>query len=127
MTLRLPFRAAALLAVSTLIGCEGGRTDYLPPAFTGGNAHKGAAAIAEVGCGACHVIPGIRGARGVVGPSLDGFAQRTFIAGQLPNTPGNLTTWILNPHAVEPQTAMPALDLDPGQARDIAAFLYTLN
>jgi cytochrome c2 len=115
---------AALLAIS----CVGGRsTRTVPPPSTGGDPARGAEVISRAGCGACHVIPGIRSARGVVGPGLDGFATRTFVAGELPNTPENLVQWILNPRAVEPYTAMPVLGLSAGQARDAAAYLYTLD
>jgi cytochrome c1 len=35
--------------------------------------------------------------------------------------------WIATPHDVEPKTAMPAVGLDEKQARDVAAYLYTLR
>jgi cytochrome c2 len=79
------------------------------------------------GCGACHVIPGVPGATGKVGPPLDYFAERVFIAGQLPNTPDNLVRWIRNPQSVEPGTAMPDLGVSEPHARDIAAYLLTLR
>lgn len=96
-----------------------------PP--TGGDAGRGAALIASYRCGSCHTIPGIRAANGVVGPPLYFFSRRTEIAGELPNTPENLILWVRNPQSVEPRTAMPALGLDEQQARDIAAYLYTLR
>lgn len=79
------------------------------------------------GCGACHIIPGIRDARGLVGPPLYFLSQRTMIAGELPNTPMNLALWIQHPRSVEPKTAMPDLGLTQDQAEDIAAYLYTLR
>ncbi|MGH2353832.1 MAG: c-type cytochrome [Chloroflexota bacterium] len=79
------------------------------------------------GCGACHVIPGVPGARGAVGPPLTSFAGRTVIAGRLPNTPENLIRWIMNPQAVDPLTAMPDVGVTEADARDIAAYLYTLR
>lgn len=63
----------------------------------------------------------------MVGPPLLWFARRTFIAGELPNTPANLIRWVRNPPSVEPGTAMPVLGLDEQQARDVAAYLYTLR
>jgi cytochrome c1 len=78
-------------------------------------------------CGACHTIPGIDGARGQVGPPLMYFSHRTFIAGELPNKPENLVRWVTSPQAVEPHTAMPNLGLTNQQARDVAAYLYTLE
>jgi cytochrome c1 len=55
------------------------------------------------------------------------FARRTMIAGELPNSPGNLMRWIVNPSAVEPKTAMPTLGITSDEAHDIAAYLYTLQ
>jgi cytochrome c len=92
-----------------------------------GNAERGREAIAGFGCGACHQIPGIRGARGRVGPPLTSFATRSYIAGQLVNSPDNLISWIVDPQKVEPGTAMPNLGVIPQVARDMAAYLYTLQ
>jgi len=79
------------------------------------------------GCGACHVIPGVTGATGMVGPPLDGWSRRVYIAGNLANTPENLVRWIRYPQAVEPGTAMPDLGVNEADARDIAAYLYSLR
>jgi cytochrome c1 len=43
------------------------------------------------------------------------------------NTPDNLMLWIRNPPGVDPLTAMPDTGVTEGDARDIAAFLYTLR
>ncbi len=94
---------------------------------TGGNARRGATVIVAYGCGACHVIPGIHAANGMVGPPLMYMSRRTMIAGELPNTPENMVRWIKNPPSVEPGTAMPRLGLTDQQARDVAAYLYTLR
>ena len=45
----------------------------------------------------------MRGARGKVGPSLDGIAGRVYIAGRLSNTPENLEAWIVDPQAIDPK------------------------
>lgn len=79
------------------------------------------------GCGACHTIPGVPGARGLVGPSLSGFARRQSIAGQVANTGEFLVRWISVPQAIKPGTAMPNLGVSEARARDIAAYLYTLR
>jgi cytochrome c2 len=92
-----------------------------------GDAPRGARVIRSVGCGSCHSIPGIRGAHGRVGPPLDSFAERDFIAGRVPNTPDNLVLWLESPPSLEPATAMPVLGLDETAARDIAAYLYSLD
>jgi cytochrome c1 len=49
------------------------------------------------------------------------------VAGKLPNTPDQLVRWIQQPQAVEPGTAMPDLGVSLAEARDIAAYLYTLR
>jgi cytochrome c1 len=50
-----------------------------------------------------------------------------LVAGELPNTPQNLVRWLENPPVIEPGTAMPNLGLSEQQARDIAAYLYTIH
>lgn len=50
-----------------------------------------------------------------------------MIAGELPNSPANLVRWIKDPKSVEPGTDMPDLGLTDQQARDVAAYLYTLR
>jgi cytochrome c1 len=52
------------------------------------------------------------------------MAHQAYIAGVLPNTRENLVYWILEPHKVDPLTAMPDLGVTEEQARDMAAFLY---
>lgn len=120
---------AGLIAALAIAACEidGGRAEADAVILAGGSAERGAEVIEAIGCGACHTIPGIRRASATVGPSLSGFARRSFIAGRLPNSPGNLVRWILNPHSVEPGTAMPRLGLSRQQATDAAAYLYTLR
>src|SRR5581483_6561824 len=100
----LPARMRATVAIALLLGA--------------------AVAAAGAGCGACHTIAAVDGADGKVGPPLAHFADRRYIAGELPNTPENLVRWIMDPQAVEPRTVMPDLDVGEPQARDIAAYLY---
>lgn len=119
--------AAALGFAAALAGCTGGHAQFVPAPTTGGDPARGAALIQSYGCGSCHTIPGIRAAAGVVGPPLFFFSRRTYIAGELPNTPENLVRWVRDPPSVEPGTAMPVLGLDEQQARDVAAYLYTLR
>jgi cytochrome c len=103
-------------------GGEASRREIL--ASTGGNPIAGERAIAKYGCGSCHVIPGVHRARGLVGPPLTDFARRSYIAGNLVNTPTNLVTWIRSPESVEPGTVMPTLGVSEQEARDISAYLY---
>lgn len=53
--------------------------------------------------------------------------MRTIIAGKLSNAPGNMVRWLRDPQAVVPGNAMPDQDLTEQEARDIAAYLYTLQ
>jgi cytochrome c2 len=103
----------------------GGKEARAYAVYTGGNPSRGADVIATKKCGSCHVIPGINGAAGMVGPPLNAFARRTYIGGEVANTPDNLVHWVMNPQSIEPNTAMPNLGLNEQQARDVAAFLYT--
>lgn len=93
----------------------------------GGNARRAPALIEAYGCAACHTVPGVRNAHGNVGPPLTRFGDRTYIAGVLRNTPENLVRWIRAPQSVVPGNAMPNMGLTDAQARDIAAYLYTLR
>jgi len=116
-----------LAMVLFLTACTGGKITSPYTVETGGDSHRGAALINQYRCGACHLIPGIHNARGMVGPPLIYFGQRTFIAGEVPNSPANLVQWIRSPKSIEPGTAMPALGLSEQEARDVAAYLYTLR
>jgi cytochrome c1 len=121
---------AALAFVAACTACRGNNPTYAvayAPRVSGGDARRGAQVIESSGCGSCHTIPGVRHADGLVGPPLLWWSRRTFIAGELPNTPENLVRWIRSPQTVEARTAMPALGLSDQQARDAAAYLYTLR
>ena len=92
-----------------------------------GNADHGKELIAQYGCTACHQIPGIKGPRGMVGPSLEHVASRTYVAGKFQNSPATMTKWLQNPQAMDPNNAMPNLGVTPKDAEDITAYLYTLK
>jgi len=79
------------------------------------------------GCASCHTIPRVSGVETTVGPSLAGEATHAYIAGVTPNTPENMISWIMNPPAIDDKTAMPNLHVNATDARDIAAFIYTLQ
>jgi cytochrome c oxidase assembly factor CtaG/cytochrome c2 len=98
-----------------------------PWTISGANAAHGPALIRAYGCGSCHMVPGVRGARGTVGPPLAHFARRGYIAGTLRNTPDQLIYWLRRPQQVLPGNAMPDTGLSEQEARDIAAYLYTLQ
>jgi cytochrome c2 len=79
------------------------------------------------GCAGCHTIPGIPGAQGKVGPTLQGFAARVYIGGVAANSPDTLIQWIENPKSIDPETAMPVTGISREEARHVAAYLYTLR
>ncbi len=91
------------------------------------DAMRGQLTIRQYGCHGCHMIPGISGSTVHVGPSLRGFATRPLIAGALPNTPDNLLRWLQHPQSVRPRTLMPDLGVTEQHARDIQAYLETLD
>jgi cytochrome c len=121
-----PLALAIVAAVVLLGGC----TPSEPPPehrVPGGDPERGRLAIQKYGCEYCHRIPGVEGVQEIVAPPLDAWAERRYIAGKLPNEADNLILWIVDPHAVEPGTAMPNLGVSESEARDIAAYLYTLG
>jgi cytochrome c2 len=115
--------SASLLAIA---GCTHGEADAM--ALThGGDAARGKELIRTYGCGSCHTIPRVPGAEASVGPSLQGEATRAYIAGVMPNQPENMIRWIMDPPSVDDKTAMPNLHVTARDARDIAAYIYTLQ
>lgn len=123
-------RAMLVMAACTVALALGACRQAPPPdphVVPGGDPGRGRRLVASYGCGSCHVVPGVPGARGRVGPSLDGFARRSYIAGALRNEPVTLVRWIRAPQQVDPGTVMPNLGVTEPHARDIAAYLYTLG
>ncbi|NNM75191.1 c-type cytochrome [Enterovirga aerilata] len=119
-------RAALAVLLVPLAGCDAPS----PPehlAIPGSDPERGRALVLSYGCGACHLVPGVPGARGTVGPSLEGWSGRALLAGIAANTPRNLVPWLLDPPAMLPRTGMPAVGLTEPEARDVAAFLYTIG
>lgn len=115
------------LSLLVLAGCS--EEPEPPPHLrvVGGEPARGRELIAAYGCGACHRIPGVPHAQAMVGPPLDDYAQRGYVAGLLPNRAANLIAWLQDPPAIRPGTAMPDLGVDEAEARHIAAYLYTLG
>ncbi len=115
-----------LLAILPLAGCDAPLARQSGAAQIG-DPDRGEKLITSVGCSTCHKIPGIARANGMVGPPLTNFRKRTIIAGMLPNTPDNLVRWLRRPQAVVPGNAMPDIGLSEEDARNIAAYLYTIE
>ncbi len=119
-----------LLMVSSIIGlgaCSDRQDQSAIVHIAGGDLRQGRALIQSYGCGTCHSIDGIRGARGKVGPPLQDYAQQHLLAGFLPNTPPNLIAWLMDPVALKPQTGMPTQGVTEAEARHMAAYLYSLG
>jgi cytochrome c2 len=117
-------RAIAIVISLLLSGCD----QPLPgPEVQGGDAERGRAALRKYECGVCHLIPGVPGAKGRVGPALHAYSRRIYIAGRFPNEPDTLTRWLLDPPALAPDTAMPRIPMTQKTAVDIAAYLYSLE
>ena len=116
----------AILSIcsAVLAGCDDQATEL--PAVAGDFRH-GMQLIRQNGCGACHQIPGIENADGLVGPPLNAIGRRIYIAGVERNTPQAMIAWLQDPQAILPGNAMPNMGLSEQDARDIAAYLYTLR
>ncbi len=110
-------------------GCDATPAANLSPAG-GGRAPDpalGQRLLAQYQCGSCHAIPGVAAARGIRGPSLEAFGKRSYIAGYIPNRPDALVRWIVQPSALVPGTLMPSMGVSAGDARDMAAYLESLE
>lgn len=99
----------------------------LPRPVVQADAAEGLKIINETGCAACHVIPGVDWPKGRSAGSLAGFAAQPMVAGRLPNQPDVLIRWLIDAPSLDPGTAMPPMPLTQDQARDVAAYLYTLD
>jgi cytochrome c len=117
--------AVMILVLVAVFVAACGRDEPRPVAE--GDAERGRALIQSYGCGSCHTIPGVLGARALVGPPLWAIADRGYIGGVLPNTQSDMVRWIRNPRAINPRTVMPNLGVTESDARDIAAYLSTLR
>jgi cytochrome c oxidase subunit 2 len=75
----------------------------------------------------CHTIRGTdAGAR--MGPDLTHLASRNMIAAEtLPNTPGALAGWILDPQRIKPGAEMSPNSLSPDDLQALLAYLQTLQ
>jgi cytochrome c1 len=85
--------------------------------------------MAQKGCGGCHVIPGVAGATGTVGPSLADIGSKTSIAAGAVQVGSrdDLVRWIVDPPAIKPGTQMPKLSLTPEEADKMVAYLELLR
>jgi cytochrome c len=113
------FCLLTIILAPTIVGCSSNaaqKSASVPQ-------HETPELIVRYGCQTCHVIPGVPGAVGKVGPSLDSLGQRSYLAGTMSNTPLNLQLWIMHPQSIHPGTAMPEMGVTQSDAKQIAAFL----
>ena len=75
-------------------------------------------------CLSCHAV---NAAGAGLGPNLNGFANRTRIAGFLAHDDEKLKEWIRDPQAVKPGAKMPAVKLDETQLNDVVKYLNSLK
>jgi len=108
-----------------LAGC-GDKSDP-PRTLAGANPADGLAIIERVGCASCHAVPGVRWPAGATASSLENFGDSPLISGRLPNQPDTLVRFLRDAPSLDPQTAMPPMPLSEADARDVAAYLYTLR
>jgi mono/diheme cytochrome c family protein len=106
---------------------DANRSDEATASMVLGDVSAGRRATGNFLCATCHHIPGIVGPSHPVGPPLDGIGSRQYIGGVILNTPENMVRWLQHPQEIDPLSAMPSMGLSDEEARDIAAFLYTLD
>ncbi len=78
-------------------------------------------------CVYCHQIRGTAAA-GQVAPDLTHFgSRRSIAAGTLPNTPADLSRWILDPQGIKPGNHMAMLPVKPEDLQPLVAYLESLK
>jgi cytochrome c oxidase subunit 2 len=75
-------------------------------------------------CADCHaILPGDTTPR--IGPPLTHIAGRQYLGGNLPNTPGNLISWIVSPQTILPGNRMPDSRVPADDLQELTRFLET--
>jgi cytochrome c oxidase subunit 2 len=75
----------------------------------------------------CHAIQGTA-AGGLVGPDLTHVASRQLLAaGAIPNVPGHLAGWIIDPQKIKPGAKMPQNNLSAADLRALLEYLESLK
>ena len=78
-------------------------------------------------CGSCHIIPGVEGAYGKVGPTLKGLSDRArIVSGTVENNTENLKAWLKNPKSIKSGTLMPNMGLTDAEIQIVIEYLNTL-
>jgi cytochrome c oxidase subunit 2 len=87
-------------------------------------ADPGELVFRERKCVDCHAIS-VGDDTPRIGPPLAHIAGRKFLGGNLPNTPGNLASWIANPQSILPGNRMPDSHLAADELQELTRFLET--
>ncbi len=93
----------------------------------------GAELFITKGCSGCHVISGLEGANGKIGPNLTHLYSRQRFAGAVFElNDRNLRRWLRNPPAMKPMDpennqGMPNLNLTEDEITQLLAYLETLK
>lgn len=132
MLLLFLVRWSCVLAMCPLLAaCGAGSSDFsdatTPRSAARGDPSQGQRLITQYQCGSCHAIPGVAAARGGLGPSLQAFGKRSYIAGRVPNHPDALAQWLVAPASLVADTAMPSMGVSGEEARHMAAYLGQLE
>ena len=121
---RLGMTAAVLAVLALVPACENEvRPGTELKQVAGAHPDTAPYLFKQYGCGSCHTIPGVRGAKGMVGPPLQHFSRRRFVAGVVPNDAEHLMRFIRDPKSIHPKTAMPDVGVSAADARDMAGYL----
>ncbi len=75
----------------------------------------------------CHASPDTVRAKPNVDARLGSVTSRCYLGGVLLNTSENMVRRLMNPPTINPHSAMPDLHVKAQDARDIAAYLYSLD
>jgi cytochrome c oxidase subunit II len=97
------------------------------PIAAGAQQQPGLEAFTANQCASCHTLRGTS-ARGRIGPDLTHLMTRKSLAAlTIPNTPGDLRDWVLDPQRFKPGNKMPGLKLGGKELTDLMTFLRSLK
>jgi cytochrome c len=96
-------------------------------ACSGADREADVKSIIATNCGSCHVVPGVPGAIGNVGPPLTRIGNRQVIAGYFANNRQNMVRWVSHAQSMLPNNAMPDTNLSPEDANRVADYLSRLR
>ncbi len=94
---------------------------------TSAEAQRGEQVFDAQACASCHQIRGTS-AQGRIGPDLTHVGSRSTLAAlTIPNRPGYLAGWILDPQHVKPGNRMPGLNLSNQDFRAVLSYVEGLR